>query len=153
MTEKKIFFIFQSNSQLQVGHLSDFNLLFLIRSYSLVIVRRCRTFSVMFQWLMFVGVIFLVMCKFFGHIHLVILNRSNEYSSNKVSPCQLFCVVRRDNCDEFVTSLFENSKEFFNFFSNWVKCFFWWSHVKLLSSVASFLETRAWQHCFYPRKI
>ena len=35
----------------------------------------------MFQWLMFVVVMFLVMYKFFGHIHLVILNRSNVYSS------------------------------------------------------------------------
>ena len=45
------------------------------------IVSLCSTFSVLFKWLMFVCVMFLVMYKFFGHIHLVILNRSNEYSS------------------------------------------------------------------------
>ena len=80
-THEDYLLIFWSNSQLKVGSLSDFNLLFLIRSYSPVIVHRCGTFLVMFQWLMFVGVIFLVMYKFFGNIHLVILNRSNEYSS------------------------------------------------------------------------
>ena len=41
----------------------------------------CLTFSVMFKWCMFVGVIFSVMYKCFGHIHLVILNWSNDYSS------------------------------------------------------------------------
>ena len=63
-----------------------FILLFLIRSYSSNIVRRCRTFSVMFQWLMFVGVIISVMYKFFDHIHSVILNRSNENSSKWIVP-------------------------------------------------------------------
>ena len=33
------------------------------------------------QWVMFVGVNFLVMFKFFGHIHLFILNRSSVFSS------------------------------------------------------------------------
>ena len=38
------------------------------------------------QWLMFVGVNFLVMFNAFGHIHSVILNRSSEYSSKYLMP-------------------------------------------------------------------
>ena len=36
----------------------------------------------MFKRLMFVGVIFSVMFKFFGHIHSVMLNRSNDLPSS-----------------------------------------------------------------------
>ena len=79
------FIQFWSYSHLEVPHLSafrDFTLMFLIRSYSPSTVRRCHTFSVMFQWLMFVSVIFSVTYKFFVHIHSVILNWSIEYSSS-----------------------------------------------------------------------
>ena len=72
---KKVYFSQIHN--IQVGRRSDFILLFLIRSYSCVIVHCCQTFSVEFQWLMFVGVIFSVMYKFVGHIHSVIFNRSS----------------------------------------------------------------------------
>ena len=75
------FIQFRSYSHLEVHPRSDFILLFLIWSYLPVNVCRCRTFSVMFQWCMFVGVTFLFMYKFFGYIHSVILNWSNEYSS------------------------------------------------------------------------
>ena len=69
MNKKRFFLLFWSNSKSQVGHLSDFILFFNFG----------HIHPFMFQWLMFVGVIFLVMYKFFGHIHWVILNRSNEY--------------------------------------------------------------------------
>ena len=58
-------------------------LLFLLRSYSPFIVCCCLKLLILFQSLMFVGVMFLVKYKFFGHIHSVILNQSNEYSSSK----------------------------------------------------------------------
>ena len=41
---------------------------------------------------MFVGVIFSVMFKFFGHIHSVMLNWSNDYSSKQVVYFQFFRV-------------------------------------------------------------
>ena len=54
---------------------------YLFWSYSTVHVHRCHTILVMFKRLMFVGVIFSVMFKFFRHIHLVMLNRSNDLPS------------------------------------------------------------------------
>ena len=51
---------------------------YLFRSYSTVHVCRCHTISVMFKRLMFISVIFLVIFKYFGHIHSVMLIRSND---------------------------------------------------------------------------
>ena len=50
-----------------------------------IYVSRCHNIYYIFgqvQRLMFIGVDFSVMFNAFGHIHLVILNRSSDYSSN-----------------------------------------------------------------------
>ena len=54
------------------------------RLYSHIEVGRCRNIYYIFsqvQWLMFVVVNFSVMFNAFGHIHLVILIWSSDYSS------------------------------------------------------------------------
>ena len=54
------------------------------QSYTKVHVRCSGNIYYIFgqvQWVMFIGVNFSVMFKFFGHIHSVILNRSSDYSS------------------------------------------------------------------------
>ena len=52
---------------------------------------------------MFVSVIFSVMYKFFCHIHSVILNRSNEYSSVAVHNKKLILNFKRKLITEFKT--------------------------------------------------
>ena len=55
------------------------------RSYTHVHVRHSGNIYYIFgqvQWVMLVGVNFLVMFKFLGHIHSVILNWSSDYSSS-----------------------------------------------------------------------
>ena len=61
-----------------------FYLIFWFRSFSTVHDRRCHTILVMFARLMFVGVIFSVIFKFFVHIHSVMSIRSNDLPSLKV---------------------------------------------------------------------
>ena len=77
-------------------------LIFCFRSYSTVDVCSCCAFLVMFKRLMFVSVIVSVRYKFFSHIHSVMRNRSNDWSSSKL-----------------IIVFFEAYKNNFTFNSNW----------------------------------